>query len=66
MADELQDAKKLLESISFFNTYVAKERGVDESAREIAERRRREALLDKMAQQPAARLLEVTHMYVAI
>ncbi len=48
VADELQDAKKLLESISFFNTYVAKERGVDESAREIAARRRREALVDAL------------------
>ena len=47
VADELQDAKRLLESISFFKTYVAKERGVDAS-REIAERRRREALLDAL------------------
>ena len=47
VADELQDSKKLLESISFFNTYLAKERGV-ESSQTLAERRRREAFFDAL------------------
>ena len=51
VADELQDTKRLLESISFFNVYVAKERGV-ESSQALAERRRAEALFDALPEKP--------------
>ena len=52
MSDEAQDARRLLESVSFFNAYVAKERGVETSPAALAERRRREAFFSALPEKP--------------
>ena len=52
VSDEAQDARRLLESVSFFNAYVAKERGVDTSHAALAERRRREAFFSALPEKP--------------
>ena len=52
VSDEAQDARRLLESVSFFNAYVAKERGVETSPAALAERRRREAFFSALPEKP--------------